>query len=362
MIIDLNKVLAWYKRNSRALPWRQELRDPYYVWISEVMLQQTRVDTVIPYFNKFIQIFPDTISLSKAREEDVLKIWEGLGYYNRARNIYRTAHILVTRYKGKIPSHYEVLIDLPGIGDYIASAILAFGFKKKIPVLDSNVFRILARLFAIKKESSQQVKKQFKTILQNSLHEDKGWLQSEALMELGALICIPGVPRCRECPLQEDCLALKQNVQDSLPKITKKKKIPTKKVAIGIILVGNKMYVQKREEKSHLGGLWEFPGGKLEKGESWLDALRREVKEEIGKDIKEWKYLCDITHRYSHFQIKMKVYWVSLEKQFSSETNPHRWISWSEKDLLPFPSANHKVFKKIIKNEELRNKLQIGKV
>jgi A/G-specific adenine glycosylase len=315
------------------------------VWVSEVMLQQTRVPTVIPYFKKFIKVFPDVFHLAKGTEAELLKLWEGMGYYNRVRNLHRAAMEIVKNWNGKIPDTYSDLISLPGIGDYVASAILAFGFKKIIPVVDGNVMRVMSRYLLIEEDLKTTHKTQVKQFLAESLDPEWGWQESEAFMELGALICLPTNPSCGKCPLHQECIAYQRGKQAVLPVKKKKRETPVVKVVVGVIMSEKFLYIQKRSNKSHLGGLWEFPGGKIETGEDSLSGLRREVKEETGMKIDAWQYIGNIKHEYSHFRIDMDVYFANLKKIIFSYHPEGKWISIENIEKYAFPKANHKIFK-----------------
>jgi len=251
--------LKWYSANKRDLPWRRT-GDPYAIWISEIMLQQTQVETVIPYFNNWMRRFPDIKKLAQADENEVIKMWEGLGYYTRVRNLHRASKEIVSKFSGKIPQTREEILSLPGIGKYTAGAILSIAFNMQEPLVDGNVIRVLARLFNIHSDSSSPATLKKIWGLASALVPEKSPGDfNQALMELGATVCTPANPGCLICPLSCECLSLKKSDPSKLPIL--KSKIETQKFEGWIFLVENKgrFLIQKRPEGQVMGGLWEFP-------------------------------------------------------------------------------------------------------
>jgi A/G-specific adenine glycosylase len=218
-----NKILTWFDQNRRPMPWREQPL-PYYVWISEIMAQQTRIDTVIGYFDRFIRSFPTIDALAAASEEEVLKLWQGLGYYSRARNIHKVARILVQEYNGNLPSSYDELLALPGIGPYTAGAIASIAFGQQALAIDGNVNRVIARLHGIDEDlSSRSAQRQIEQYVLELLSQERPGDFNQALMEIGALVCIPnGAPKCAECPLQDSCVAFQNHLTDVIPRKKKK--------------------------------------------------------------------------------------------------------------------------------------------
>lgn len=303
---------GWYDANKRDLPWR-DIGDPYLIWVSEVMLQQTRVETVIGYFQAWRKRFPDLKSLANAPEEEVLKIWEGMGYYQRARNLHKAASIVQNNLGGRIPEEASELKKLPGIGAYIAGAIASIAFGRQEAALDGNGVRVLARLTGFTQSVDVDAnKKNLKKLLMNLLPEDYPGEFNQAIMDLGSGICTPKNPQCNMCPLNEFCLAFKENKQYILPLRSPKAAIPHYQVSAAVIFSEKKVLIDKRKSSGLLGGLWEFPGGKMEDGESLEGALHRELKEELDIKIQIIKKLGKYKHAYTHYRITVQTFLVKI--------------------------------------------------
>lgn len=258
-------LICWYKKNKRALPWRQD-NEPYHIWLSEIMLQQTRIEAVIPYYQRFLDAFPTVDALAAAEEDRLMKLWQGLGYYSRARNLKKAAQQIAALYNGHFPQHAEELRRLPGIGDYTAGAIASIAFGQPAPAVDGNVIRVLARLNAYK-DTPQKAKPVFTRMLQRVYPsgEDAAAL-TQGLMELGEVLCLPnGTPKCGECPLKQLCLAQKNNIAAQYPVKAEKKKRHAEDRTILLLSCGKNYALCRRPEKGLLAGLWEFPNfpGKL---------------------------------------------------------------------------------------------------
>jgi A/G-specific adenine glycosylase len=302
------KLLAWYCQNGRSLPWRGA-SDPYRVWISEVMLQQTQVDTVIPYYTRWMERFHDLNTLAIANEQEVLQVWEGLGYYSRARNILRCAKVLVQDYAGELPQDVDKLKALPGIGVYIAGAVASIAFGIKAPALDGNLKRVLTRLadyrLPVNDEKNSRV---LRDMLMDILPESNPGDLNQALMDLGSAVCLPRTPLCTACPLTAECAAFQKGYQNELPVKTRKAQVPHYQVVAAVIIKRNKVLIDKRSSGGLLGGLWEFPGGKVEAGETMPEALSRELTEEMGVKIEVGEPLGSYRHAYTHFKVTVHTF------------------------------------------------------
>jgi A/G-specific adenine glycosylase len=265
------RLLRWFSRHKRDLPWRLEPRDPYHVWVAEIMLQQTQVATVIPYYERWIKRFPTLDSLVTAHPDEVLKLWEGLGYYSRARNLHRAALIIAGQYQGKVPANTQALMELPGIGRYTAGAIASLAYECDAPVVDGNVARVLIRSFAIKGTAkSPEVVKKLWNVSELLLAPGRARAFNEALMDLGAIICLPVKPKCDKCPLVSLCNAYAKSAVDRYPAKSAKRQVPHKDFATLVaISKNNSVLLAQRRSPGLFGGLWEFPGGELQLDSRW---------------------------------------------------------------------------------------------
>ncbi len=339
-------LLGWSLVNKRDLPWRNT-DDPFRIWVSEVMLQQTQVITVVPYYHRFLEHFADLKSLARANSQEVLKVWEGLGYYARARNLHRAASIVLKEHRGVIPDRWEEFRRLPGLGDYIAAAVLSLAFEKPFPVVDGNVKRVLARLLVMKnpvnKSSSAKI---FREVAGTLLDQKKPGTFNQAMMELGAIVCKPQQPQCNICPVQKNCRAYQSGKVLIYPIKLKKPPTPQYRIAVGVVFKNGRVLITRRKPSGLLGGLWEFPGGKIQKGESPEAACIREIKEEVNLAIKVDSRLSRVKHAYTHFKIVMDVFCCSYVSGRVALNGPvdHRWINLQQLDDYPFPKANHKFF------------------
>lgn len=338
-------LLKWFDKNKRDLPWRKN-KDPYAVWISEIMLQQTQVDTVIPFYTRWMKAFPDIAALAHASPDAILKHWEGLGYYTRVRNLHKAAEIILEKHKGIFPEDFQTVLSLPGIGRYTSGAILSIAFDQKLPVLDGNVMRVFARLFLINEPvNSAPVQKKLWKKAEELMPSKRTGDYNQSLMELGALICTPKNPQCALCPLQKICLAKKEGSPSLLPVKTPKTKIEKIRTVIALLWRKNKIFIQKRKAEGFLGGLWEFPGGKVEKQESEEEALQREIKEELGIAIEIIKPRPLIRHAYTRFQVTLYPFDCKplSNKITRTSATEHQWVKPQALSSFAFPAANKKL-------------------
>ena len=335
-------LLNWFEENQRVLPWREKY-EPYQVWISEIMLQQTQVKTVLPYFERWMKRLPDISSVAEAKEDTVLKLWEGLGYYSRARNIQRAARMIMDEYGGEFPSSYEDILALPGVGKYTAAAISSIAFQADRPVVDGNVIRVLSRLFLYTGNTRlPEAENQMWEWAQEILPKGKARYFNQAMMEFGALQCTPSSPDCKICPLTSVCRARKENMVNQLPDRGPKKELKNIKVAIAVIKKDDKVFIQKRPSEGLMAGLWEFPGGKIEKGEGVEDALERELMEETGFTVKNIKKFRQIRHNYTSFKVDLHCFEADYDSgnlRLKAATQG-KWVKISDLKKYPFPAAN----------------------
>lgn len=344
------RLLPWFVKNARVLPWRAEPRSPYRVWISEIMLQQTRVDTVIPYFQRFLARFPEPATLAAAPLRDVLKLWEGLGYYSRARQLHKAAQILVRDHGGRLPADPAQLAALPGLGPYTTAAIASLAFGLPLAVLDGNVMRVFSRLLALPDDVGQPAtKKKLQYLADELLLRDRPGPTNEAWMELGALVCTPRAPRCPECPLHGICRAVKQKTPEAYPRKKKKMPVPHKIVGAAVILNPKNqiLIAQRNPEGGLLAGLWEFPGGKIAEGESLPECIVRELLEEMGILLEVGPHLVTVHHAYTHFTIELHAYFARIRsgRPRHLDCADHAWVSGNQYDAYPFSKADLEIIR-----------------
>jgi A/G-specific adenine glycosylase len=352
-----NDLLAWYEQHAANLPWREN-HDPYRVWLSEIMLQQTQVETVKPYFARFLDAFPSVGALANAPLSDVLKLWEGLGYYSRARNLHQAAQAVVRDFGGQFPQTAEQLLNLPGIGRYTAGAIASIAFGEVVPVLDGNVIRVFARLTDLEDDVTQPaVKARLWELAEKWLPNERPGDYNQALMELGRTVCKPRNPLCKECPIHAHCLAFAHGTQALRP--VKKSKAPTPHydVAAGIIWndIGEVLIAQ-RPLDGLLGGLWEFPGGKLEAGETLPECLKRELREELAIEVEVGELFTVVQHAFTHFKITLHAFTCKYESGEPQAIGVRDW-AWVRPDELSrysFGKADRQV---IVALDERKNML-----
>lgn len=313
------------------------------------MLQQTRVDQATPYYHRFLKRFPTVQDLAKADRHDVLMAWEGLGYYSRARNLQDAAKQVVDEFDGVFPETYDGIIALKGIGPYTAAAVSSIAFGLPHAVVDGNVIRVISRLFGIRDDVSKNgTKNEIQHIADQLLDQKRPGDFNQAVMELGATVCTPKNPVCMMCPVSTSCVAFRTAETDSLPYKAPKKKVPHHQIVVGVCRDNEgRMLIALRPEDKMLGGLWEFPGGKVELGESKEQALTRELKEELGVMVSVGEKITEIKHAYSHFKITLNAYECRIDagqpEPKAKASKELKWIQPEELENHPFPKANRKL-------------------
>lgn len=344
------RILSWYSAHKRDLPWRRDAHDPYRVWISEALLQQTQVATVIPYYERFLARFPTVQALAAGNLDAVLKTWEGAGYYARARNLHRAAQEIVSRFGGELPQTVDELLTLPGIGRYTAGAIASIAYNQDAPVLDGNVIRVLCRYFGIRKEPGKAgTQRELWELAEELLPKGRAGDFNQGLMDLGAVICTPRQPACAACPLRRGCIARRLGIQEQLPVKAAKKKLPRYEIGIGVVWKEGKILIAKRFARDLLGGLWEFPGGHCEPDETIAQCVRREVREELGIRVSVGDEFAVVEHGYSHFRVTLHALhcrYVSGEPR-AIGCAAFRWVAPRALSRYAFPAANRRIIKAV---------------
>jgi A/G-specific adenine glycosylase len=340
------RLLAWYQVHRRDLPWRRTT-DPYAIWVAEIMLQQTRVETVLGYYGRFLSRFPTMESLAATPLDDVLKLWEGLGYYARARNLHAAAREVVFQLEGRLPSSLDELRLLPGVGRYTAAAIASIAFGHDAIALDGNLYRVLCRLFAVDDDPSRPNTQRFLEHLATAmLPPGQAGEFNQALMDLGATICVPANPRCLLCPLAELCRARQEGIQNALPLRATRTHGLHRDVTAGVIWDDRRrLLITQRPLDGLLGGLWEFPGGKVRPGEDLIDCLRREIGEELGIEIKIGELLCTIEHTFTHFHMTLYAFDCQYLQGMPQclGCKDWRWVTLDQLDTFAFPVADQRI-------------------
>ncbi|MGB3241116.1 MAG: A/G-specific adenine glycosylase [Geitlerinemataceae cyanobacterium] len=344
-------LLQWYTESGRRLPWRND-RTPYHIWVSEIMLQQTQVKTVIPYYQNWLSLFPDIPTLAAADLQSVLKAWQGLGYYARARNLHKAAQAIIRQHDGIFPQQFDDVLALPGIGRSTAGGILSAAFNQPVAILDGNVKRVLARLMALSVPPAKAIP-QLWQLSQTLLDSQNPRDFNQALMDLGATLCTPKNPGCLLCPWRMSCQAYNLEKQSEIPMRETRAPLPHKQIGVAVIWNDRKqILIDRRLESGLLGGLWEFPGGKIEPGETIEACIVREIQEELGIEIEVGEHLMTIDHAYTHFRVTLNVYhcrYVSGEPR-AIECQEVRWVKLDELDEFPFPKANTRIIEALRKS------------
>jgi A/G-specific adenine glycosylase len=365
MLTELSqRLLNWYAQNARRLPWRAPPAaqpssttgekphppDAYAVWVSEIMLQQTRVETVIPYYEKWLARFPTLAALAAASEQEVLSVWEGLGYYSRARNLHRAAQQVASQGNGQLPHDRKALERLPGIGRYTAGAVASIAFGQDEPALDGNIRRVMARAFDVRLPArSPQGEKRLWELVEENLPPGRAGDYNQALMDLGATLCMPHSPTCLLCPLSDLCQAQALGVQEGRPVLQPRPPIPHFTVTAAVLEREERVLIARRPSKGLLGGLWEFPGGKQKEGEDLPACLQRELREELGVEIEVGPAFGQYEHAYTHFRITLHAYRCRLaagEPQ-PLEASELRWVTLSELKDFPMGKIDRQIARRL---------------
>lgn len=338
------RLIEWYDGHRRDLPWRRT-RDPYAIWISETMLQQTRVETVIPYYERFLERFPDLESLASADLERVYEVWTGLGYYSRARNLHDAAGVVVDEHRGRLPSEASALRELKGIGRYTAGALASIAFDRQEPIVDGNVVRVLARLLGVREDvGDRSVIEHFWSLAGELVRGQRPGDLNQAIMELGATLCTPRSPGCGQCPLRRDCVALREGDAEALPRKTRKPAARRVEAVAAWLRRGDKVLAVRRPEGGLLGGLWELAGGELAGGEAPEESLRRSLADRLGLTVAKIEAVGSVEHLFTHRRLKLHVFRCDdpvgrVRRQGWVE---HRWLAPHKIATLPHGGPTRK--------------------
>jgi len=357
-------LLDWFARNARDLPWRHTL-DPYAIWISEIMLQQTQVKTVIPYWERWVRELPDVRALARAPQERVLKLWEGLGYYTRARNLQKAAHQIAREHGGHCPTAFEDILALPGVGRYTAGAIASIAFNQPAPILDGNVIRVLTRLFGIaenprEKETNARLWNLATALVQNADGRRKQFsilnfqfsiagpcsAFNQSLMELGALVCTPRQPRCEECPVRRQCVARKTGRVEIIPNLARRPTVSSRRFAAFLVQREGRWLVQQRPADVINAHLWEFPNLEVSAGVALADAASRF----FGRKARRLAPLATVKHSITRYRISLEAC-LALTRGKLPAFERARWLPLPELELLPFTSAHRKVLQALRRHQ-----------
>lgn len=349
VLINSQKLIAWFQRNRRVFPWRTEKRNPYIVWVSEMMLQQTRAQAVIPYFEKWIERFPTIIDLANAEPEEVIKLWEGLGYYSRARNLHLGAKYIVEHFNGNFPSEEHDLKKIKGLGPYTIGAIRSFAFQKKAVAQDGNTIRVLSRFYGVEEDVSKAATIQrLRKIGEDNIPENEHWIFTEALIELGATICTLK-PKCLACPLSSRCQAFQKNLTEKIPLKSKKQTIHLLFRAVFVIVCKQQVLIKKNQE-GVMKDLYEFPYTEMENRSGYL-------KQIINGEPMPLKTLPETTHCFTKFKAHLTPYIFSIN-DFTTNTEG-QWVAIKTLPNLPFSSGHRKIANQILEEKLFENFLKL---
>lgn len=342
------RVLRWFEKNQRLLPWRQT-RDPYAIWVSEVMLQQTQVATVVAYYKRFLKAFPTVKALAKADLSRVLRVWEGLGYYGRARSLHQAARVVVDHFGGHLPDNLEALQRLPGIGRYTAGAILSIAYNQKAPVLDGNVKRVLSRLFALSEEpNGSKSQNLFWDLAETLLPEGHAGTFNQGLMELGATICTPKSPFCSKCPLNTYCKGTASGSPENYPVRRSRKRIPHITALGALVRKNGRVLLRQRPIKGLLGGLWEFPNWTFRDKVDHRRELRNLLRAKRGSKAQVGQYLGSFDQTFSHFKLTLHVYLCHS----AAGSIEGKWIPVKSLASVPMPRLHRRIANRLVTAEK----------
>lgn len=339
------RLLAWYGRCGRNLPWRQT-RDPYRIWLSEIMLQQTTVAAVIPYYQRFLAVFPDVATLAAAPVEQVIALWAGLGYYSRARNLHRAAQVVVNAGGARFPTTVEALAALPGVGRSTAGAIVSIAFDRPAPILDGNVRRVLVRLFAWQDDPRSPAAERFLWTQAEALtSREQPHDYAQAIMDLGATVCTPRDPECPACPLAELCQARRLGIERQLPAARSRKPVPVRRQVALLVEQRGRFLVRPRPPEGFLGGLWEFPVADLGENETAASGGARLIGE-FGL-AGPGTVIARVRHAYSHFSLELDVLRVVVTESGRVAEGDWQWQTPAQLEMIPLHGAHRKVLEQV---------------
>ncbi|MEJ5363944.1 MAG: A/G-specific adenine glycosylase [Desulfosoma sp.] len=347
-------LVEWFCRHQRPLPWRRDYA-PYAVWISEIMLQQTQVAKVVPYFERWMARLPDVQAVAEAPLDELLHLWEGLGYYSRVRHVKKAAEAILSRHGGKIPSDEKALRELPGIGEYTAAAIASLAFGQDVPVLDGNAQRVAARLLDWNDPVDEtRTKKALRQALGRWMPPGRAREFNQAVMELGSVVCTPKRPACKACPVVSWCRAYAAGTVAERPAKRRRPSPEHVSVAVGVLYKNGEIFIQKRPPGGLMAGLWEFPGGKLENGESPEEAVKRELFEELGVTIRVLEKVAEIRHAITRFRILLHAFRCVLDPPTQDlalrSAVEALWVPPESLGRYAFPSANRRFIRILQEN------------
>ncbi len=341
-------LLTWFRLQGRQLPWRQSY-DPYHVWISEIMLQQTQMERGVAYFLRWVRRFADVQAVAAASEQEILKYWEGLGYYARARNLHRAAREMAAHFGGRVPCDYQTLLSLPGIGPYTAAAIASVAGQQDVAVVDANVLRLFARLFDIARPvSERQCRAEVETLAAGHLPVGQARAYNQALMDLGGLICTPKRPRCTDCPIAAWCLARQRGTVSVRP-LPGKRRAPVYLTRVAALIVADgRLFLQQRPAAAVWGGLWEFPGGELVEGDSPSTALPGKVLAACGLSVEIRQTIPPVSHQYTHHRVTLHGFICRIRAGGPRQPNcpdaaAWQWVALADLHRFPFPAGPRKL-------------------